>query len=280
MKLSVKRIISLLLALALMTAMCATLSGCASRKWEGKWNRTGDATYTRAELSITDVGARGFTFSMTLYNGNIAGQLTDLYALFTNQSHTEAQYDVPDTRAYISFTLNEGGDMDVLFYDSSVGFTETESNFYSDSASTEMTIFGFEELAFITGNFQKGEVSYINDTFFATGMLTIQEDALVRNLMGDETYRRCLDCFQIWTVGDEENSGAHDDEIGGFVYYGSNTMQQYAAIIIIYDDGTASVAVSMPDGSLVYYSDNSIYGDGTVTPLPITRWIEKYNDAK
>ena len=62
-----RRIISILLAAVLLVTSAAYLSGCARSDWEGTWNRTGDATYSRAVMNITDVNSKGFTFSMTLF---------------------------------------------------------------------------------------------------------------------------------------------------------------------------------------------------------------------
>ena len=272
-----RRIISALLSAALLILSIPCLSGCARSDWEGTWNRTGDATFSRAIMTISDVNSKGFTFSMILYNGNIAGRLDPLFASFTNASKTEAEYEIPDPRASITFPLNEKNDMDVIFYDNAVTYTETPDSYYSTSASTEYTVLGFEQPAFITGNFYRGKVTYLNQTLHEAGILDEQHSEAVEKLLPDEMMTRCLDCFQLWTVGDYDNSGKHDDQIGGFVYYGSNTMQKFGAIIIAYDDETVSVAIIKNDGSVVYYSNNSIYGSGEVLPLPIKKWIEDYN---
>lgn len=272
-----KRVISALIAAAVLLCLPVSFTGCARSDWQGTWNRTGDATFARAILTITDVNSKGFTFSMTLYNGNVAGRLDSLRANFTNTAKTKAEYEVPDSRASISFTLNEKNDMDVLFFDKAVVFTETENSYYSSSQSTEYQMFGFEEPCFITGNFYRGEVTYLNQNFHDAGILTEEQSEMIDKLLPDEMMIRCLDCFQLWTVGDYNNSGKHDDEIGGFVYYGSNTMQKYGALIIAYDDNTVSVAIIKTDGSVVYYSNNSIYNTGEVLPLPVKKWIEDYN---
>ena len=54
-------------------------------------------------------------------------------------------------------------------------------------------------------------------------------------------------------------------------------MQKFDSIIIAYDDGTVSVAIIKTDGSVVYYSNNEIYGSGEVLPLPVKKWIDDYN---
>ena len=180
-----KRIITSLLAASMLIASALLLGGCARSDWEGTWNRTGDATFSRAILTITDVSSKGFTFSMTLYNGNVAGRLDTLRASFTNSSKTEAEYEVPDTRASITFTLNEKNDMNVIFYDNAVSFTETPDLYYSSSSSTEYNMFGFEEPAFITGNFYRGEVTYLNQTFHEAGILSERESETIEKLLPD-----------------------------------------------------------------------------------------------
>lgn len=263
-----RQIISLALAL-LVIASLFSMSGCAAGDWNGTWNRTGDATFSRAILEISDAGGSGFTFSLTLYNGNIAGELKNMTAVYTDSSKDGARCDIDGSFAYIELTLNEDGTMEVYFGndlpgENSVGVIESD-------------LWGFVAPAFISGHFERGKVEYINSSLASAGILDEQADSAVRRLMTDNQYERLLDCFQICNVGSEKGSGEHDDEIGGFVYYGSNTMQKYAAIMIIYDDGTVSVVVSSLDGSLKYFSDNSIYKDGSITPLPVTKWMKNYD---
>ena len=59
-----KRVISLIVLVSVLLGTMTCLSGCARSDWEGTWNRTGDATYSRAILTITNVNSKGFTFSM------------------------------------------------------------------------------------------------------------------------------------------------------------------------------------------------------------------------
>ena len=275
----IKRITAVLVA-AVMVMLLLPASGCVKTDWKGEWNRKGDATFSRAEMTITDVNASGFVFSMTLYNGNVAGRLTRLRAQFTDRAKREAVYDVPETRASITFTLNSVGDMEVVFHDSSVNFTETESTPHTSSASMETSVFGFDALVYITGEYTRDEVEYINYNMHDMGILEQSQSEALSDLMPEDVYIRCLDCFQLWNVGDMENSGKHNDEIGGYVYYGSNTMQTYAAIIIAFDDGSVCAAVSQRDGSIVYYSNNHIYSSGELTPLPVQKWIELYNGER
>lgn len=267
----------LLAAVMALTLIAGLFTGCASGKWKGEWNRTGDATYSRAEMRIYDVDRKGFTFDLLLYNGNVVGRLEALQAFFVDRSCTEAVYEVPNSHASITFSLNEKNEVDVLY----MGGTS------AGNYIIEQQMFGFEAEAYITGNFVRGETSYLNSSFVDIGMLTEDEDALVRKIMPEDMYERCRDCFQYWEKWEEtkknsktgliEKTGkTHDDDIGGFIYYGKNRMQEKAGIIIIFDDGTVAIVVSRDDGSLVYYCDNHIYGSGEVYPLPITIWMEEY----
>jgi len=281
MKISMRRRITALLLVVLMTALLLAVSGCARNDWEGSWERTGDATYSRALMTITGAGGRDFVFSVTLYNGNVAGEVKELTAEYTNSSKTTARCSIENTRAYIDFSMDEYGDIDVIygydkFSEDAIGIIESE-------------LFGFEATAYITGHYTKGKVEYVNGSLSQAGILSAEEDERVSSLMTTANYKRLLDCFQTWKIsnGKEDTAASnydphsrkdrHEDEIGGYVFYGSNTMQDHAAVIIIYDDGTASVVVSLTDGPPVYYSSNAIYKDGSLTPLPIKKWLEQYN---
>lgn len=294
-----RRITALLLAIAAAVSLLP-LSGCSGGGWEGEWNRTGDSTFARAEMSIYNVKAGGFTFDITLYNGNIAGELTGMTASFTDSSKTSARCSIPqDPRAYITFGMDEYGALDVV-YGYEIPRSDPEQSLDSIYGNqlpdddllgiTETEMFGFSAEAHLTGHYVKGEVTYINQTLYDAGILSRDENERIESLMTDASYMRLLDCFQTWrisngndnSVGYEEHDrkNNHEDEIGGYVYYGSNTMQEYAAIFIIYDDGTASVVVTFTDSTPVYYSSNAIYKDGSLTPLPIKEWLEDYNDEQ
>lgn len=255
----------LLAASILLAAVICLFTGCASGKWEGEWNRTGDATYSRAVLEIFNVTRSGFTFDMTLYNGNIVGELEDCQAVFSDRACTEAVYETGDS-ASITFTMNEKGELEVLYMGGSS----------ASSYVLEAELFSFDAPAFITGNFVRGDTTYINSTFEATGMLSAEADAMVQRIMPNDMYERCLDCFQYWEKGLTKSGSEHDDDIGGFVYYGWNQMQEQGAVIIIFDDDTVAVVLSRTDGTLVYYCNNHIYGSGDVYPLPIKKWMEEY----
>lgn len=277
-----------------MIVLLIPVGGCASGDWEGSWTRTGDATYARAEMTITGAGGSSFEFSFKLYNGNLAGEIDGLTARYNDSSKKSARCSIPDTRAYIDFEMDEHGDINVIYgYESTRSPSDSDLNIMHMGKDAlgiiESELFGFDAPAYVTGNYTKGEVEYINDTLQQAGILSAEEDERVRTLMTNSNYRRLLDCFQNWKVSNgKENASSedydphdrkfsHEDEIGGYVFYGSNTMQEYAGIIIIYDDGTASVVVSLTDGAPVYYSSNAIYKDGSLTPLPIKNWLEAYN---
>lgn len=291
-----RRITAFLLTLVLIAALLPA-GGCARDEWEGEWNRTGDATYTRAELTITGSGGSDFQFSLTLYNGNIVGKLTDMTAKYTDSAKRSARCSIDNAPAYIDFELNEYGGMDVTYKyeaprDESNTMDETNGNQLPNAeylGIIESELFGFAAPAYISGHYEMGDVEYLNQTFYDAGILTAEEDERIQDLMPDSYYRRLMDCFQTWKIsnGREDTGGKdydphskrdkHEDEIGAYVYYGSNSMQKYAAIVIIYDDGTASVVVSTVDSAPVYYSSNAIYKDGSLTPLPVQKWLENYN---
>lgn len=275
-----RRCIAFLMA-AVTLLLMLSMTGCAANDWEGSWTRTGDATYARAEMTITEAGGRDFVFSITMYNGNVAGRLTDMTARYTDSGKTTARCTIPETRAYIDFALDDYGNIDVTYgyevlSENTIGIIESE-------------LFGFDAPAYVTGHYTRDEVEYLNSNLYQAGILSAEEDERVRTMMTDSNYLRLLDCFQLWKVsnGKEDvnekgydphsRKNRHEDEIGGYVIYGSNTMQDHAAIIIVYDDGTASVVVTFEDGAPIYYSSNAIYKDGSLTPLPIKKWLEEYH---
>ncbi len=318
MKTIIRRMTAFALA-ALMTILLLPMTGCAANDWEGTWHRTGDATYSRAEMTISDAGGSDFVFSVILYNGNVAGQVTELSARYTDSDKRSARCTIPETKAHIDFSLDSYGNIDMIYgYDISyVSTYETVDTFIPDPRSfiafypdeyiripiqyekevvtaanvgiIESELFDFEAPAYVTGHYTRDEVEYINSSLYQAGILTAEEDERVRSLMTEGNYFRLLDCFQTWKISNgkesviaddydpHERKDRHEDEIGGYVFYGSNTMQEQAAIIIVYDDGTASVVVSLLDDAPVYYSSNAIYKDGSLTPLPIKRWLEDYH---
>ena len=286
---SISRMLSAALATFLMV-MLLPVCGCAKDDWEGEWTRTGDSSFTRAEMTITGAGGSSFDFTISLYNGNLVGQVTDMSAEYDDSSKRSARCVIPDTRAYIDFVMDDYGGLDVIY-----GYTlpamEPDPNNINPQYTgvIDSELFGFEETVYITGHYERGDVEYINQTLYSAGILTLEEDDRVRDLMPDNVYMRLADCFQTWKISNgEENEedksydphskkDKHEDEIGAYVYYGSNTMQEYAAMIIIYDDGTASAVVSMIDSAPIYYSSNAIYKDGSLTPLPVQHWLAMYN---
>lgn len=241
----------LLIAAVLLMLPCMT--GCTSGDWEGKWNRTGDSTYSRAELTIKECDRSGFKFSLVVYNGNAVGRLMNCRAEFSDKGKTVAVYSTGDSNASITFTLGEDG-MDVLF---------------SSVLGTEQEMLGFGEGGYITGRFMRGDVDYLNTSLAQMGVISEEYDEQVRSIVPGDMYIRCMDCYQAFTVE------RHND-IGGFIYYGSNAVQENTAAIICYDDGSVSIVMSKDGGGVVYYSNNHIYSDNLI-PYPLTDWLKLYN---
>lgn len=249
-------------SIALVLIMLLTLiplSGCSDSVWVGDWNRTGDATYNRGELNITEYTREAITFTLTVYNGNIAGQLVNEKAEFVNNEKTEARYYVPDGYgAYIQFLMDESETfMDVI---------------YTSSMYTEMEVMGFAEGGFITGRYDKGEVEYLNDSLYSMGVIEKSYDDQLRDMMPEGYYTRLLDCYQSFTV-------KRNNEIGGFIYYGSNSMQTHTAALICFDDGSVSVVISREKESMLYYTNNRIY-DKSMLAYPLDNWIDEYELEK
>lgn len=270
---NVGKLIVLMMAvicIAIMLASCGSAGGRKASDWSGTWYREGEAAFSRCYVEIKNVNKEGFDFSLTVYNGNKAGELTDCHASFEGDT---AYYYAEDPRSYIEFFFDESDDtkMDIIFC--------TTGN------EVEWTAFeGFEENTYITGIFSREE-SYINDSLYSLGILSKSCDDTLQRLMGDTVYFRLLSCFQNYTSERSDTTGANTpyeyggavhmhDGIGGTIYYASMVNQQYAACVIEYDDGSVSAAVSLEDGSLAYYSDNWVYED--TQPYPILIWVENY----
>jgi len=252
------KITSLVLAVLVMLTLLP-MTGCAGDVWEGEWNRTGDATYNRGVLDITEYSRDGITFTLTVYNGNIAGQLINEKAEFVNNEKTEARYYVPDGfGAYIQFLMDESETfMDVI---------------YTSSMYTEMEVMGFAEGGFITGRYDKGDVEYLNYSLYDMGIIEKSYDDQLRKMMSADNYTRLLDCYQSFEV-------KRNNEIGGFIYYGSNSMQTHTAAMICFDDGSVSVVISREKASMLYFTNNRIY-DSSMLAYPLDNWIEEYELEK
>ena len=293
--------IILLLTAAVMAAVCL-LSSCGSaggRKasdWKGTWYREGDSVFSRCYAEIKNVNSKGFDFSITVYNGNKAGELKDCHADFDAKSvsypenedgendygldqqyfeKNAAYYYAEDPRCYIMFYFEspESEELNIVFCTT------------DDYLAVEWTAFeGFGENAQITGIFSRNE-SYINTSLNEMGVLSRKTDDALQKMMGDTVYMRLLCCFQIHNEERSDTTGTNTpyeyggavhmhDGIGGTVHYGSMVGQQYAACVIEYDDGSVSAALSLENGSLAYYSNNWVYEKDQ--PFPIIIWVENY----
>ncbi len=281
-------------AAVLMTALltsCGSAGGRPASKWKGTWYRQYDQPFSRCYAEIKNVNSKGFDFSITVYNGNKAGQLTDCHAIFSKggvssdespipissdpERSDSAYYYAEDPRAYIEFFFSDKdcNELNIIF--------NTDEN----SDYVEWTAFeGLDENAQITGVFGREE-NYIDTSLFDRGILEKKYDDALKRLMGDNVYFRLLCCFQNYTTERSDTKGANTpyeyggsvhmhDGIGGTIYYASMVNQQYAACVITYDDGSVSAAVSMENGSVSYYSDNWVYEEEQ--PYPILIWVENY----
>ncbi len=249
---------------------CGSAGGKSASSWNGTWYREGESPFCRCYVEISDAGSSGFSFTLTAYNGSVVSTITDGYAEFDGEI---AYYYAEDPRSYVEFFFDESetSKLDIIFV--------------TTGEQVEWTAFDdFYENTYITGIFSREE-SYINDSLYEMGILSSASDNTLNKLMGDTMYFRLVCCFQTYTSEESEPTGTNapyeyggvihlHDGIGGTIYYGSMNGQQYAACVIDFDDGTVSAVVSSEDGSLSYYSNNSIYSDSQ--PYPILVWMESY----
>ena len=305
------RITAALTAAVLMITVLLTLTSCGraggvpASKWKGTWYRKYDQPFSRCYAEIKNVNSKGFDFSITVYNGNKAGELTDCHATFIKSSVSGDEKDEPlsnetdrsesafyyaeDPRSYLEFffTDKECTELNIIFGVDG-GYEEVSpGDFVEGSAAdyVEWTAFeGLSENTQITGVFSREE-SYMSDSLFEMGILEKKYDDALQKLMGDAVYFRLMCCFQNYTSERSDTTGANTpyeydgaihmhDGIGGTIYYGSMTNQQYAACVIAYDDGSVSAVISLENGSLSYYSDNWVYEKDQ--PYPILIWVENY----
>ena len=66
---------------------CASAGGRSASDWEGTWYREGDSPFSRCNVEISNVSSEGFDFSLTVYNGNKAGELTQCHAVFQKKNN-------------------------------------------------------------------------------------------------------------------------------------------------------------------------------------------------
>ena len=299
---NIKKSIAVIVTFILVICMIAS-AGCSSRGWRGTFNREGDATFARGILTVTSVKSKGFEFAFTVYAGNVAGQLSG-FAEF-GEDKTSARWNLPkedipgndDNPGFIDFFLRDGG-IEVVFLgvdpevaaqaeEEAVEIKDTSYTF--QGGGTEETLLGFAPGGFLSGRFVRGKVDYlntnlieqINDNLDDERFLIPEEyNKQMHSLTTEEVYTRFMDCFmsvRMWENEDTPTRERHHDPIGGYIYYGGNPMQEYAAIIIVYDDESVSAVTSRENAGLVYVTNNHVYTAKTDPPEPIAAWIRGYN---
>ncbi len=246
--------------IAAIIALCLSCSCAVGGKgWNGEWNREGDATFSRACITIHDTDSRGFLFDVEIHNGNTVADVHDLRANFHGEGSSYATYEIVDTDAYVEFTLEEES--------LTVGFVSKENMQWE-------VIEGFSYGANIEGIYLCGDVEYLNTSLSQMEVLTEEQDEMISNALTKDQYARLMDCFQMWRVERNNNDGA-------YVYYGMVTGNEYAAVLLLYDDGTYSMIIS-EDGTenMSYLTNNGIYtADLGAYPESIQQWIEDYQEA-
>lgn len=250
--------VALIIVLVIVLSLSCSCSESTER-WNGEWNREGDSTFSRACITIYDADNNGFYFSVEIHNGNTVADSKGLYAQFHQGDRSYATYEIADTDAYVAFTLED---------DSLAVEYVSKENLQWD------VIEGFSYGANIEGIYVLGDVEYLNTSLSQMGVITEEEDEVVKRALTDEQYARLMDCFQMWTTGRNNNDGAD-------VYYGQVTGNEYAAIMLLYDDGTYSMVIS-EDGSenMSYLTNNGLYtADLGAYPESIKQWLEDYEEA-
>ncbi len=247
----------ILILTVIFTLACSSKS--KSDRWVGDWNREGDSTFSRSHITVLSADSDGFIFSAEIYNGNRVADAKELRALFHNKERTYATYEIADTDAYIEFTLEDN----VL----------TVSYISKENVQWDV-IPGFSYGANIEGVYQHGDVEYLNTSLSQMEIISEQRDELLQKALTDAQYARLMDCFQMWELGRNENVAAD-------VYYGRVTGNDFAAIVLFYDDGSYSLVIS-EDGTnnMSYLTTNSLYTpDLGAYPEPIQDWLKAYEEA-
>ncbi len=250
-------IVIILIVTVILSISCSNSN--KSDRWSGEWNREGDSTFSRACITIYDTDNKGFSFSVEIHNGNRVADSKDLRAEYRSKDKTYATYEIADTDAYVEFNIGDG--------DMTVGYVSKE-NIQSD------IIPGFSYGANIEGVYLQGDVEYLNTSLSQMEIISEERDAILERALNEEQYLRLMDCFQMWSLGRNENVAAD-------VYYGKVTGNDYAAIVLFYDDGSYSMVIS-EDGTnnMSYLTNNSLYTtDLGAYPEPIQQWLEDYEEA-
>lgn len=257
----IKAVAVLVAVIAVIIVICAV--SCTGKQsitnWNGEWNREGDATYSRSELTIYDTDNSGFYFDISVYNGNRAGHAENLRAEFRGDRQT-ATYEIKDTDAYIEFVMDEEGSLMVEFF--SVSSVESD------------VIEGFGYGAYLSGIYAKGEVEYLFSSLSEMEVLPEERDNILRKAIDEAQYLRLLDCFQT-------HSTARSDIVAADIYYGMVTGDDYAAILLFYDDNSFSMIISADgDYNMTYITNNNLYtADLGAYPEPIQEWLEDFETA-
>ncbi len=295
--------LTLLLLSAAFLGSCGSAGGRSASDWKGTWYREGDSPFSRCYAEISDVSGEGFDFSLTVYNGNKAGEMINCHAVFQKKINEYIQQDTDfdeDNAAFFKENVPKDAGYAAYYYAEDprsyieFAFDESEEDkldisFITTGDYTEWTAFeGFQENAQITGIFSHNE-EYINDSLYEMGVLSKKSDDKLQKLMGDDVYFRLLCCFQIHESVRSDATGSNlpyeyggsvhmHDGVGGTIHYGSMVNQKYAACIIEFDDGSVSAAVSFEKDAPSYYSNNWVYEKEH--PYPITVWLEQYSASQ
>ena len=201
--------ILLLLLSAVLLSACGSAGGRSASDWKGTWYREGDSPFSRCNCEISNVTSEGFDFTLVVYNGNKAGELSGCHAVFQKKLNEyipeETDFDednaaffkenIPeeegyagyyyaeDPRSYIEFCFDEGED------------DKLNISFITTGDFVEWTAFdGFQENSQITGIFSHTE-SYINDSLSEMGILSEKCDNNLKKMMGSDVYFR-LCCWR------------------------------------------------------------------------------------
>lgn len=294
---------SLVLLMSALLTSCGSAGGRSASDWKGMWYREGDSPFSRCYAEISNVSSEGFDFSLTVYNGNKAGEMVNCHAVFQKKVNEYIQQDtdfdednaaffkenVPEDSGYAAYYFAEDPRSYIEFAFDESDKDKLDISFVTTGNYTEWTAFeGFQENAQITGIFSHKE-EYINDSLYEMGVLSRKCDDNLQKMMGDDVYFRLLCCFQIHREERSEPTGSNlpyeyggtihmHDGLGGTIHYGSMVNQQYGACIIEYDDGTVSAAVSFENEAPSYYSNNKVYEKEH--PYIITMWLEQYAASK
>ncbi len=261
-KRKVAMVIAVPVVLILIIAVILSMSCSHSKntdRWNGEWNREGDSTFSRASINIYDADSKGFFFDVNIHNGNTVADSKGLYAAFHGGDYNYATFEIADTDAYVEFNLTDEG--------MTVGFI-------SKSTVQWDVIEGFSYGANIEGVYIYGDVEYLNTSLSQMEIMSEERDEILTRALTDDQYARIMDCFQMWSTGRNENVAAD-------IYYGMVTGNDYAAIVLFYDDGSYSMVIS-EDGTqnMAYLTNNELYTTELgAYPEPIQQWLEDYEAA-